>query len=81
MSGAALLELSLAKGGMADALKLQETSKTKLRSDLSKVKAAKTLLQTESEPTAEAIQPLRQAVQRLMCLAGSLHPEILCSMF
>ncbi|MCA9521958.1 MAG: M28 family peptidase [Myxococcales bacterium] len=65
--------------GLVDTLVLSDTSAALLQSDYLAVQQTKADLDGGAVATKKMITSLRTAVQRILCLAGSLYPESACN--
>jgi hypothetical protein len=73
-------EIALAPGGMVDSLGLSSNSQSKMEEDLAAVQNVYDRLSAGGQASSDDIQTIRSAVQRMMCLSGSLYAELLCAM-
>jgi hypothetical protein len=76
---AELLSVALGTGGLVESLQLTETSGQLLAADFEAVRAVVERLDGGAQASQEEVRVLRRAVQRLMCLAGSVYAEALCA--
>lgn len=76
-----LLDDALEAGGLVDALDLTPSSKKKLEADRDKLDDVETAIAAGSTLSEDDIQKIRNAAQRVMCLAGSSYAETVCGIF
>jgi hypothetical protein len=77
-----VLGAALAPGGLVDALGLSAASRAKLETDLADATAIAAKLAAPGATASEQeIRRLRDGTQRVMCLAGSMYEERVCSVF
>ncbi len=78
---AAMLEHAVAQGGMVDTLGLTAQTRTSLESDLANAQAIDATLSGGGSIGDTEIRQLRDAGQRLLCLASPLYAENQCNLF
>jgi Zn-dependent M28 family amino/carboxypeptidase len=76
-----VLEAALADGGLVDSLGLSQRSRSSLQRDLQAVTEAEQQMESGNGATQDDVQALRNAAQRIMCLAGPTYDEGTCNLF
>jgi hypothetical protein len=77
----AVLEAALAPGGLVESLGLTPASRAKLEGDLADTTAIQAKAAGGATLDEAEVRRLRDGTQRIMCLAGSVYTEDLCSLF